>query len=187
MLSSGDAFYSIDPNAGLSMSTDPITYRPEQADDDAAIEALHREVFGPGRFARAAYRLREGAVHDPELSYVAHTDKRLVASVRLTPIAIGDRPALLLGPLVVIPSVKGNGVGRNLVRMSVEAARRAGHQIVLLVGDEDYYGPLGFQKIEPYAIALPGPVDPARVLVAGLADGALEGLGGQAGGRKDND
>jgi len=162
------------------MNTEAFTYRPERPDDDPAIEALHQEVFGPGRFARAAYRLREGVAHDRLLSFVAHANQRLVASVRLTPIAIGDRPALLLGPLVVIPSVKGQGAGKKLVRMGVEAARRAGHNIVLLVGDEDYYGPLGFQQLEPYAIALPGPVDPARVLVSGLAEGALDGLSGQA-------
>ena len=162
------------------MNTTPFTCRPERPDDDPAIEALHSEVFGPGRFARAAYRLREGVAHDRPLSFVAHANQRLVASVRLTPIAIGDRPALLLGPLVVIPSVKGQGAGKNLVRMGVEAARQAGHKIVMLVGDEDYYGPLGFQRLEPYAIALPGPVDPARVLVSGLAEGVLDGLSGRA-------
>ena len=51
---------------------------------------------------------------------------------------------------------------------------------MLLVGDMPYYGPLGFTRLGPYAVTLPAPVDPARVLVAGLADGALEGLSGRA-------
>jgi predicted N-acetyltransferase YhbS len=162
------------------MNTGPFTFRLEEPGDHSQIESLHRDVFGPGRFARAAYRLREGVRHEAGLSFVAHTDGQLVASVRLTRIEIGGRPALLLGPLVVKPSFKGQGAGKALVRMAVAAAREAGHRIVLLVGDEPYYGPLGFSALEPYAITLPAPVDPNRVLVAGLADGALDGLSGAA-------
>jgi predicted N-acetyltransferase YhbS len=111
---------------------------------------------------------------------VAHADRDLVASVRLTRIAIGGRPSLLLGPLVVKPEFNGQGAGKALVRMAVEAARKAGHRIVMLVGDEPYYGPLGFTALQPYAITLPAPVDPKRVLVAGLVEGALKGLSGPA-------
>jgi predicted N-acetyltransferase YhbS len=162
------------------MNASPFTYRLEQPDDEPAIEALHSDAFGPGRFARAAFRLREGVPHDPRLSFLAFAGDCLVASVRLTPIAIGGRPALLLGPLVVLPAFKGRGAGKTLVRTALKAAREAGHRIVMLVGDEEYYGPLGFSRLARYAITLPGPVDPDRVLVAGLADGALDGLAGRA-------
>lgn len=162
------------------MSASPFTYRLEQPDDEPEIEALHSDAFGPGRFARAAFRLREGVAHDPRLSFLAHAGNRLVASVRLTPIDIGGRPALLLGPLVVLADYKGRGAGKTLVRTALNAAREAGHRIVMLVGDEEYYGPLGFSRLARYAITLPGPVDPDRVLVAGLGAGALEGLAGRA-------
>ena len=39
--------------------------RPETPADDAAVEALNAASFGPGRFAKSAYRLREGV--DPQL------------------------------------------------------------------------------------------------------------------------
>lgn len=162
------------------MNSEPFAYRHETPADAAAIAELHDAVFGPGAYARAAYRLREGVPHDPALSFVAMVGQRLVASVRLTPIAIGGRPALLLGPLAVDPEFKGRGGGKALVRMSVAAARDAGHGVVMLVGDEPYYGPLGFTRLAPYAITLPGPVDPVRVLVAGLTEGALDGLSGRA-------
>jgi len=162
------------------MKSGLFTYRLEQLDDDPAIEALHKEAFGPGRFARTAYRLREGVPHDPSLSFVAYADERMIASVRMTAIAIGGRPALLLGPLVVLPAFKGKGAGKELVRTAVNAAAEAGHAVVMLVGDLDYYGPLGFSRLRPYQITLPGPVDPDRVLVAGLNEGALDGLEGAA-------
>jgi predicted N-acetyltransferase YhbS len=158
-----------------------FTVRPERAEDVAVIEALNEVAFGPGRHARTAYRLREGVPPDPDLSLVADDERsEVVAGVRLTPIAIGGRPALLLGPLVVHPHRQGQGAGKLLVRTALDLARKAGHKVVLLVGDEPYYGPLGFQKLAPYQVTLPGPADPARVLVAGLAPGALDGLSGMA-------
>ncbi len=162
------------------MNAIPFDYRPEQPSDAAAVEALHAEVFGPGRFARAAFRLREGVPHDPDLSLVATVDGKLAASVRLTPIRIGTVPALLLGPLVVAPPYAGRGAGRTLVRKSLAAAKERGHRLVLLVGDEPYYGALGFSRLPPYAVTLPGPVDPARVLIASLAPNAAVGLTGAA-------
>jgi predicted N-acetyltransferase YhbS len=157
-----------------------FTYRRELPEDEAVIEALHADVFGPGRFARAAFRLREGVPHHPDVSFVALNGGRVIASVRLTPIRIGTVPALLLGPLVVAPEFKGRGAGKALVRLSLDTAKSAGHRLVLLVGDEPYYGPLGFARLPPYAVTLPGPVDPARVLVASLAPNAAVGLYGEA-------
>ena len=162
------------------MTSEAFTFRAERPADDAAIEAIHADAFGPGRYARAAFRLREGVPHDPTLSFVAEAGGRVIASVRLTPIRIGGRPALLLGPLAVIPAFKGRGAGKRLVVIALDAARAAGHAVVLLVGDEPYYGPLGFVRLPRYAVTLPAPADPDRVLFAGLAPGALDGLGGAA-------
>lgn len=162
------------------MNPGPFSYRLEQPEDGPVIETLHHALFGPDRFSRGVYLLRQGLVHEPSLSFVAHADEELIASVRLTRIAIGGRPALLLGPLAVAPAFKGRGAGKMLVRIACEAAREAGHGAVVLVGDEDYFGPLGFAPLPPDAVTLPGPIAPKKVMVQALADGALEGLGGAA-------
>ncbi|MBZ9936465.1 N-acetyltransferase [Mesorhizobium sp. BR1-1-16] len=162
------------------MKIDSFTVQAERPTDDGAIEALHEASFGPGRFSRAASLLREGVPHDPALSFVATTGPDLIGSVRLTPIVIGARPAILLGPLAVVDGWKGRGAGKSLMRTSLAAAREAGHQVVLLVGDEPYYGPFGFVRVPPYSITLPAPADPARVLVCPLVEGAIEGLSGAA-------
>lgn len=155
--------------------------RLETPDDDPAIEQLCESAFGPGRFARAAFRLRESRRHEAGLSFVAAFEGELIGSVRLTAIVIGATPALLLGPLVVDPAWKDRGYGKLLVRTAVAAAREAGHRLVILVGDAPYYGPLGFRPIlPPGAVRLPGPVDPARLLVAELEPGVADGLSGTA-------
>ena len=74
------------------------------AEDDAEpIERLNERVFGPGRFARTAYRIRELTPPDPRLSFVARVGTLLVGASAMTPIAIGGASALLLGPLIVEP------------------------------------------------------------------------------------
>ena len=155
-------------------------FRLEEPADSQIIEALHADLFGPERHKRAAYVLREGVPHDPDLSFVATLDGRLAASARMTPITIGGRPALLLGPLAVVPEHKGRGAGKALVRKALHAARAHGHHVVMLVGDLSYYGPLGFMFLGRDVVTLPAWVDPDRVLVAGLTEGALTGLGGAA-------
>jgi predicted N-acetyltransferase YhbS len=162
------------------VTIDPFTYRLENASDAAWIDATQATLFGPERFRRAAYVLRDGVPHDSRLSFVALADGKLAASVRMTPIAIGGRRALLLGPLIVDPSHRGRGAGRTLVRKALDTARSQGHSVVLLVGDLPYYGPLGFTFLGRDVITLPAPVDKDRVLVAGLTGGALDGLRGAA-------
>jgi predicted N-acetyltransferase YhbS len=158
----------------------PFSFRLEQPDDAATIEKLHAELFGPERHKRAAYVLRDGVAPDARLCFVAVRDGELAASVRMTPITIARRPALLLGPLVVDPRWKGQGAGRALVRLALGEAAKQGHRLVMLVGDLPYYGPLGFEFLGRDVITLPAWVDPDRVLVAGLAPGALDGVGGAA-------
>jgi predicted N-acetyltransferase YhbS len=150
----------------------------EQPDDGPAIERLYERTFGPGRFARTAYRLREVMEHRRECSFTARIGTLLVGSVRLTPILIGETPALLLGPLTIEPPFRSRGIGRALIEASLKAAREGGVKLVLLVGDEPYYGRMGFKKVPPKRVELPGPVDRDRVLIAELVPGAFEGVEG---------
>ncbi len=156
-----------------------VTFLPESPAHDAEIEHINEEAFGPGRFARAAYKIREGGPHERHLSFVALRNSEVAASVRLTRIAAGEGRALLLGPLAVRPAHKNLGIGRELVKMCVEAARKAGAGAVMLVGDEPYYGPLGFKRIPRGQVSMPRPVDLDRILAYELAPGAVEALRGE--------
>ena len=148
--------------------------RPTEARDAARVAALQARAFSPGRFARTAYRLREGAPPLTPFCRVCEIDGRLVAAVRFTPVAIGGQGgALLLGPLAVDPDFANQGYGRRLVREGLEAARADGMRIVLLVGDVAYYERLGFRRVPSGQITFPGPIDPARLLAAELAPDAL--------------
>ncbi len=94
------------------------------------------------------------------------------------PIRIGDTKALLLGPLTVEPAFRERGVGQALIERALKEAAASGHKLVILVGDEPYYGKAGFKPVPPGRAIMPGPVDPARLLVAELTAGAFEGVAG---------
>jgi predicted N-acetyltransferase YhbS len=151
------------------MADIPLTLTLETPADAEAIERLSERVFGPGRFARTAYRLREMAEPDLSLSFVARVGTLLVGANRMTPVRIGATPAMLLGPLVVEPVFRSQGI---------DAARAAGVRLTVLVGDEPYYARLGFVRAPPGRIEMPGPVDPARVLICEMIPGAFEGVSG---------
>jgi predicted N-acetyltransferase YhbS len=155
-----------------------LTILPETADDALAIDRLHERTFGPGRYARTAYRIREGGAHRLDLSFIARIGTLLVGSVRLTPVRIGETPALLLGPLTVEPPFRERGIGLRLIERSLAEAKSKGHRLVVLVGDEPYYGKVGFKRIVKGQAQMPGPVDPARLLVAELEEGAFAGVSG---------
>jgi predicted N-acetyltransferase YhbS len=151
---------------------------PETPDDAFAIDRLHERTFGPGRFAKTAYRLREQADHIPELSFTARIGTLLIGSVWLSPIRIGDAKALLLGPVTVEPAFRDRGVGQALIDRALKEAAAKGHRLVVLVGDEAYYEKCGFKRIPKGRAIMPGPVDPARLLVAELSPGAFDRVSG---------
>ena len=160
------------------MSELALTITPETAADEVAIERLHERTFGPGRFARTAFRIREGRGHVLELSFIARIGTLMVGSVRLTTICIGETPALLLGPLTVEPPFRSHGVGTALVKRALAEAKAGAHKLVVLVGDEPVYAKSGFKRIPKGQVKMPGPVDPARLLIAELAPGAFDGVFG---------
>lgn len=156
------------------MTSLDVVYLPETPAHEFDIEAINAEAFGPGRFARAAYKIREGGPHESSLSFVAVNAGEVVASVRMTRVVAGQGSGLLLGPLAVRPAFKNLGIGKRLVAISLEAAAKAGYAAVILVGDEPYYGPLGFRKLPRGNIDMPRPVDLNRLLVHEIVPGAGE-------------
>jgi predicted N-acetyltransferase YhbS len=152
--------------------------RREAEGDAQRIAFLTEAGFGPGRYAKSAYRLREGVQAAADLSFVAVEDGILRGSVRFWPVKVGDSDALLLGPLAVERAQRGRGIGISLMQAGIAAARDAGWRAILLVGDEPYYSRVGFVKLKPGSLHFPGPVDHNRLLGLALAEGALDSLSG---------
>lgn len=155
-----------------------LTILQETEADAQPIERLHERTFGPGRYARTAFRIRERVPHRLDLSFTARVGTLLVGSIWQTSILIGTTPALFLGPVTIEPPFRGRGIGQMLLRRALDDARAKGHRLVVLVGDEPYYSRVGFKPIAKGCAVMPGPVDPARLLVCELVEGAFAGVSG---------
>jgi len=159
-------------------STHATVISPERARDAPLVEGLIDRAFGPGRYAKAAERLREGARPLLSLSFVAWRGGEAVGCVRLWSVRIGETPALLLGPIAVEAPWRRGGLGADLVRRVVAEATAQGAELILLVGDEPFFGPLGFSAAPARDVRMPGPVDQRRVMARALVPGAARDLKG---------
>ncbi len=143
--------------------------RPATPADSPAIDALLDAAFGPGRHARTASRLRAGAVPIVGPSLVACVDGGLIGTVQYWPIVLTagatDVPLTLLGPIAVADSARSIGLGRRLLAASLAVADERGLDPILLIGDQSYYGPFGFDAAATAGWSLPGPVDRHRLLL----------------------
>src|SRR5260370_36400203 len=78
-----------------------ITILAETPADAVPIERLHERTFGPGRYSRTAFRIREQIEHRLDLSFTARIGTLLAGSVLLTSGCIGGTPPLLVGPATI--------------------------------------------------------------------------------------
>jgi putative acetyltransferase len=148
-----------------------LTVRREGPDDVGSIRDVHRAAFGGGEPVEAGLvdALRADAAWLPHLSLVAVRDGELVGHVVATRARVGDVPALGVGPLGVLPTAQGRGVGRALMYALLGAAQALDETIVGLLGEPAYYGRFGFVAATDVGIS---PPDPGwghyfQVLVAG--------------------
>ena len=80
----------------------------------------------------------------------------------------------------VRPDEVNRGYGRRLVAAALGSVAETGtpDATVILVGDLPYYGPFGFAEAPRGQIRMPGPVDPARLLIWRGPDGTRAVPGG---------
>jgi predicted N-acetyltransferase YhbS len=155
-----------------------VTIRAEISSDIGAREALLNAGFGPARFRKTSEKLRSCRV--PAFAFTAVNDEgKVVGTVRLWNIIAGSAgPSLLLGPLAVDATAQGQGLGGALMNQAIAAAKNAGYDSILLVGDAPYYARFGFSGSVTRDLHLPGPVDRARFLGLELTEQALDGAEG---------
>jgi predicted N-acetyltransferase YhbS len=155
-----------------------VTIRAEISSDVGSREALLNAGFGPSRFRKTSEKLRANRV--PAFAFTAvDAQGKVIGTVRLWNIIAGSAgPALLLGPLAVDCDAQGQGLGAALMATAIAAATAAGHESILLVGDQPYYARFGFSQGLTRSLHLPGPVERSRFLGLELTEQALDGAEG---------
>jgi predicted N-acetyltransferase YhbS len=149
----------------------------ETADDWWEVEVLYDLCFAPGREMLSSYRLRDGVNPVGPLCWLARDlDGTLAGAIRNWPVRVGDKWALLLGPVAVHPTHQGEGIGGQLIHRALAEAEEDRWSRLLLVGDAPYYGRFGFARLT--GVIMPPPTNPDRVLGLELRPGAWDGVTG---------
>ena len=130
----------------------------------ADVEKLLDDAFGIDRHKRTAYLLRKGIPIIDHLSFGIQDEAALFGSIQCWPIAIGDTPLVLVGPVAVSPARQNSGLGKQLMTAMLAAATSENAPMVM-IGDPEYYGRFGFDAAQTSGWTLPGPWEPRRLLL----------------------
>lgn len=125
---------------------------------------LFAEAFGPGRFTRAAYRVREAAGGGATVWFGATRAGVVIGALGMTPVLCGGLEGFLLGPVAVRNSDQRTLIGAKLIGHAATWAEASRSRFILLVGDPAYYGRFGFAPVPAGRVIFPGPVDEARIM-----------------------
>jgi putative acetyltransferase len=142
--------------------------RPERTEDVTGIDAVLRAAFPEAVEADLVTRLR--ADGDLALSLVAEENGAIIGQVAFVPVTLDPDPGYRiwgLAPISVLPQRQGQGVGSALTEAGLDAAEDAGIGLVLVLGDQNFYGRFGFDTMlaEGIAVAWAGPYFAALSLI----------------------
>jgi predicted N-acetyltransferase YhbS len=151
--------------------------RPEREDDRDAIARVHREAFGQDDEAELVRRLWASSDYLPQLSLVAAADGEIVGHVALSRAWLERRAVVALGPIGVVPSVQGQGIGSALMEAALARAQDAGEGLVVLLGHAGYYPRFGFVRASSLAITSQVEFPDDAFMACELTPGAAAGGG----------
>ena len=167
-----------------------IVIRNESANDYSEILKLTYKAFQtvdyPGRRRMDEHflisLLKESDYVIPELCFVAEYEGEIAGHILYTKSKF-KRPdgskadTITFGPLSVLPKYQKRGVGKALVRHSMEKAQEMGHKAVLITGIPDYYPKLGFKRSGQYGLFIENYPIPDAFMAYELIPGYLDGGG----------
>ncbi|MFD9030048.1 GNAT family N-acetyltransferase [Streptomyces sp. NPDC059567] len=147
--------------------------REETAADIPRVREINAAAFATADEAVLVDALREDSgAWLPGLSYVAEAPDGTVAGYALvTRCHVDGAPAAALAPVAVDPAYQREGAGEAVVRAVLDAARRRGERLVLVLGHPEYYPRFGFVRASEYGIK-PGFEVPDEAMMALVLDGS---------------
>jgi putative acetyltransferase len=157
-----------------------VDVRPETPADVDAVRGVNAAAFGRPDEGRLVDALREHAALC--VSLVALEEGRVSGHIAFSPATLGDAggPVVIaaLGPMAVMPDRQRLGVGSALVRAGLDACRRRGHEVVVVLGHPAFYPHFGFVSGRLLGVTCEYPVPDEAFMVTELSPGALRGRRG---------
>jgi putative acetyltransferase len=118
--------------------------RVEEAADWTAVYTIYEEAFGQPIEAELVQHLHNDG--DLILSLIAHGDT-LGGHIAFSRLALLETPTIkgsVLAPLAVRPAFQKRGIGSALVQSGLDRLKADGYDLVVVLGDPNYYARFGF-------------------------------------------
>lgn len=135
-----------------------MNIRPENILDYPTIAKVNTLAFGGKKEAKLVEVIRTSNAYIPELSLVAEIENHVVAHIMFSYVdlvAETKLPVLSLAPMAVHPQFQRQGIGKALLKTSLELADDRGEALVVVLGYPKLYQPFGFQPSINYQIECP--------------------------------
>ncbi|MGL4364150.1 MAG: GNAT family N-acetyltransferase, partial [Bacteroidales bacterium] len=145
---------------------------------------LHKLTFKQEIEAKLVNAIRQNSeIFVPKLSIVATNNTTTIGHILLSKIKIKDphqkeHTSLALAPISVHPAFQKKGIGADLIKNALEAAKDIGFDSVIVLGHENYYPKFGFVPTEKWQIKAPFEVPSKAFMAIELKKNALKNISG---------
>jgi len=157
-----------------------LTIRKETHGDTLAVRYINKQAFGGDVEPDLIDKLRKRQAF--VLSLVAVQENQVVGHILFTPVAIESQSAsvsaVALGPMSVLPEFQRQEIGSQLIRAGLEELEKDSHEIVVVLGNPDYYPRFGFSPAGRYGINCEFDVPDEVFMALELSEGALGKVSG---------
>ena len=166
------------------MSEKQIEYwiQPEQEENYTEVEAVVKAAFIKGTEGNPmepilVNKLRKENSFVPGLSLIAHDGEKILGHILLTTIRIvganKEILSLAMAPVSVLPEMQHQGIGGELIRVSIEMAKTMGYGSIIVLGHPGYYPRFGFRSTKMWKIRSSFDVPANTLMGLELEKGAL--------------
>jgi putative acetyltransferase len=156
-----------------------IEIRREAPEDAAAIRHLLEQAFPGPDEANLVEMLREA--DKARISLVATYEGQVVGHILFSPVTIDPAQTgssnIGLAPVAILPEFQNRGIGSNLIREGLEECRKAGYDIVVVLGEAHFYARFGFSRAGDHGLGNEYGAD-EHFMALELREGALAEVSG---------
>lgn len=129
------------------------------------------------------HKLRSSDAYLPQLSRLAVIGTEIVGAIFYAKAWLKrenkTKEILVFGPLCVSPKWQGCGIGGRLLTETMELAKEAGYEGIVIMGEPDYYPRYGFSTCDHFGITTSDGQNFDAFMGLELVKGGLKGFGGK--------
>jgi predicted N-acetyltransferase YhbS len=168
-----------------------ITIRLEKESDFRETENITREAFWdlykPGCDEHfLVHKIRNTSAFVKELDFVAVYENKIIGNIIYSRAKVindnknkTEHEVLCMGPLTVLPPCQKKGTGSQLMKYSLNQAKKMGFKAVVIFGNPDYYKRFGFKNASFYNIKTSDGQNFDAFMALELSENSLKGIEGR--------